>query len=88
MKNSLKLIVLLFTLNIYSQTEKPNILFIFSDDQSFETIGSNGQTIVETPNLDRLTKSGTTFTHAYNQGSWAGAVCIASRSMIISGSGV
>ena len=88
MKNSLTFFVLLFGLNIYAQTEKPNILFIFSDDQTFETIGANGQTIVETPNLDKLTKSGTTFTHAYNQGSWAGAVCIASRSMIISGASV
>lgn len=88
MKNSLKLIVLLFALNMYGQTEKPNILFIFSDDQSFETIGANGQTIVETPNLDRLTKSGTTFTHAYNQGAWGGAVCVASRSMIITGTGL
>ncbi|WP_339881481.1 sulfatase-like hydrolase/transferase [Polaribacter vadi] len=88
MKNTLNFVFILFCLNAYSQTEKPNILFIFSDDQSFETIGANGQTIVETPNLDRLTKSGTTFTHAYNQGSWAGAVCIASRSMIISGASI
>lgn len=85
MKNRLTLVLLILGLNMYGQTEKPNILFIFSDDQSFETIGANGQTIVETPNLDRLTKNGTTFTHAYNQGAWAGAVCVASRSMIISG---
>ncbi|WP_298946167.1 sulfatase-like hydrolase/transferase [uncultured Polaribacter sp.] len=85
MKNLLNPVLLLICLSINSQTQKPNILFIFSDDQSFETIGANGQTIVETPNLDTLTKSGTTFTHTYNQGSWAGAVCVASRSMLISG---
>lgn len=85
MKYLLFFILLLGGLNSFCQTEKPNILFIFSDDQSFETIGANGQTIVATPYLDKLTKSGTTFTHAYNQGSWAGAVCVASRSMLISG---
>ncbi|GAA3651425.1 sulfatase-like hydrolase/transferase [Flavivirga jejuensis] len=86
MKNILNLVLLVIGIIGYGQTEKPNILFIFSDDQSFETIGENGQTIVETPNLDKLTKNGTTFTHAYNQGAWSGAVCVASRSMMISGS--
>lgn len=77
----------LFWISLLSlaQEKKPNILFIFSDDQCFETIGVNGQTIVETPNLDKLTKSGTTFTHAYNMGSWSGAICVASRSMLITG---
>ncbi|NRD20703.1 sulfatase-like hydrolase/transferase [Winogradskyella eckloniae] len=85
MKYILNLVALLVGGLVYGQIEKPNIIFIFSDDQSFETIGANGQTIVETPNLDKLTKSGTTFTHAYNQGAWSGAVCMASRSMMISG---
>jgi choline-sulfatase len=85
MKNLLHLVLLFMCLSVNSQAQKPNILFIFSDDQSFETIGTNGQTIVETPHLDTLTKNGTTFTHTYNQGSWAGAVCVASRSMLISG---
>lgn len=64
---------------------KPNILFIFADDQCFETIGALGYTDIETPNLDRLVKSGTTFTHAYNMGSWQGAVCVASRTMLNTG---
>ena len=64
---------------------KPNILFLFADDQAFETIGALGHTDIETPNLDRLVKSGTTFTHAYNMGSWQGAVCVASRTMLNTG---
>ncbi|GIT04912.1 MAG: hypothetical protein CM1200mP29_03230 [Verrucomicrobiota bacterium] len=31
---------------------KPNVLFIFADDQCFETIGSLGLTDINTPNLD------------------------------------
>jgi arylsulfatase A-like enzyme len=64
---------------------RPNILFIFTDDQCFQTIAAHGYDEVETPNLDQLAKRGTSFTHAYNMGSWSGAVCIASRMMLNSG---
>ena len=62
--------------------KKPNIIFIFSDDQSYETIGINRQQKVITPNLDKLTKEGTTFTHAYNMGAWGPAICLSSRAML------
>ncbi|MCA9226307.1 MAG: sulfatase-like hydrolase/transferase, partial [Planctomycetales bacterium] len=65
--------------------EKPNVLFIFADDQCFETIRALGNDEIETPNLDRLARSGVTFTHAYNMGSWSGAVCVASRTMLNTG---
>jgi len=68
-----------------SAAEKPNILFLFADDQCFETIGALGLTDIETPNLDRLVERGTTFTRAYNMGSWSGAVCVASRHMLNTG---
>jgi arylsulfatase A-like enzyme len=64
---------------------KPNILFIFADDLAFDTINSMGYTDVETPNLDRLVRSGVTFTRAYNMGAWHGAVCVASRTMLNTG---
>ncbi len=65
--------------------DKPNILFLFADDQCHETIRALGDTDIETPNLDRLVARGTTFTHAYNMGSWSGAVCVASRTMLVTG---
>jgi len=65
--------------------DKPNILLIFADDQAFDTIHAHGNSEIETPNLDRLSARATTFTHAYNMGSWSGAVCVASRMMMISG---
>ncbi len=64
---------------------KPNILFIFADDQAFNTLHATGNDEIETPNLDRLVRSGVTFTHAYNMGSWSGAVCVASRGMLNTG---
>jgi arylsulfatase A-like enzyme len=67
------------------EKNRPNILFLFADDFCYEALGYLGQTDVETPHLDRLAARGTTFTHAYNMGSFSGAVCVASRAMLISG---
>lgn len=68
-----------------AHSEKPNILFIFADDLSYETIHALGNNVIHTPSLDRLVNMGTTFTHTYNMGGWNGAICVASRSMLISG---
>lgn len=64
---------------------RPNVLFIFADDQCFDTIRSLRNLEVRTPNLDRLVASGTTFSHAYNMGAWSGAVCVPSRTMLNTG---
>jgi len=68
-----------------ARAEKPNILFIFADDQCYETVHALGHDLIETPSLDRLVNEGLTFTDAYNQGSWTGAVCVASRTMLNTG---
>ncbi|MEC7609986.1 MAG: sulfatase-like hydrolase/transferase, partial [Verrucomicrobiota bacterium] len=65
--------------------EQPNILFIFADDHSYEAVGKLGMLDIETPNIDRLMQLGTSFKYAYNMGSWTGAVCIASRTMLNTG---
>ena len=64
--------------------DRPNFLFIISDDQSWEMLGLLGSQ-VQTPNLDRLARKGTLFTHAYNMGGWHGAVCVASRTSLNTG---
>ncbi|MDN5211813.1 sulfatase-like hydrolase/transferase [Fulvivirgaceae bacterium BMA12] len=71
-----------------TESDKPNIVFIFTDDQTYTSISSLGNTEIQTPNIDRLVNNGTTFTHAYNMGAWNGAVCVASRAMLISGRSV
>lgn len=67
---------------------RPNILFLFADDLAVDGVRALGGKEVETPNLDRLAARGTVFTHAYNMGSWNGAVCIASRAMLMTGRSV
>ena len=64
---------------------KPNIIFLYTDDQSFKALHALGNAEIITPAMDRLVNEGTTFTHAYNMGGWNGAICVASRAMIISG---
>ena len=79
------LIVCCLSLASVIADDRPNILFIFADDQCFETIGGLGLTDIDTPNLDSLMERGTTFTHTYNMGSWSAAVCVASRHMLNTG---
>lgn len=64
---------------------KPNIVFIFTDDQTYSSINALGNKEIITPTMDKLVHEGVTFTHAYNMGSWSGAVCAASRAMLNSG---
>lgn len=65
--------------------DRPNILFLFADDQSYRTIHATGNERIATPVLDELFRLGTQFSHAYNQGGWNGAICIASRTMLVTG---
>ena len=55
---------------------------------TYTTINALGNTEIQTPNLDQLVNQGTTFTHAYNMGAWNGAVCVASRAIILFGRSV
>jgi arylsulfatase A-like enzyme len=45
--------------------EKPNIIFILSDDHSVPFLGCYGDNNVKTPNIDRLANEGILFRHAY-----------------------
>ena len=64
---------------------RPNILFLFSDDQRFDTLAAQGNPHIQTPNLDRLCREGMSFTRAYIMGAMQGAVCVPSRAMLLSG---
>ena len=61
--------------------QKPNILFLMSDEHSPHAIGCEGNDIVQTPNLDRLAKSGTYFDAAYCQF----PLCTPSRMCMLTG---
>jgi len=70
---------------VRGEATKPNFLFIFADDQAYDTLSATGNEEIQTPTLDQLARRGTVFTHCYNQGGWHGAVCVASRTMLTTG---
>ena len=63
---------------------RPNIVFILSDDQRYDGIHALGNTEIITPNLDALVAKGTTFKNTYIMGAMNGAVCAPSRAMLLS----
>jgi arylsulfatase len=60
---------------------KPNILWICTDQQRFDTIASLGNPHIRTPRIDGLVASGLAFTHAYCQS----PICTPSRSSFLTG---
>ncbi len=70
------------------ETRRPNVLFLFSDDQTAGTIAALGNPDIRTPNLDRLAAGGLAFTRAYIMGGLQGAVCVPSRAMLMTSRGL
>ena len=64
---------------------RPNILFLFADDMRADTIAAHGNPHIRTPTLDDLARRGVSFRNAYVFGGDSGAVCVASRAMLMSG---
>lgn len=64
---------------------KPNILFVFTDDQRHDAVGAFGIENVKTPNMDKLVLNGTSFTNSYILGATTAAVCSPSRAMLMTG---
>ncbi|WP_268034479.1 sulfatase-like hydrolase/transferase [Algoriphagus sp. PAP.12] len=67
------------------EKKKPNVLFLFADDQRSDAIGIYGNPYIQTPTIDQLAREGSRFTNAYVMGGNHGAICMASRAMLFSG---
>ncbi len=65
----------------HASESRPNIVFLFSDDQTARAIGCEGNQDVITPHLDRLANDGVRFTNHYNTTS----ICMASRCSVLTG---
>lgn len=64
-----------------STRQRPNILWICTDQQRFDTLGCYGNQFVRTPNLDQLAQSGVVFERSYAQS----PVCTPSRASFLTG---
>ena len=76
------LLVLVLCARTAVAESRPNILFIYTDDQSHRTVGAYDEAYpwVQTPNIDALAAQGVRFRHAYI-GSW----CMPSRATMLTG---
>ncbi len=64
------------------------MLFLLTDDQTFNTIRALGNTEIHTPNMDRLVRRGVAFTQTHVMGGLNGAVSQPSRAMLLTGRGL
>lgn len=84
MKNVfITLILLLPVIIVKAQwpEDRPNIIFILTDDQRWDELGYAGNDILQTPNMDQLAHDGVYFSHAFV----TTPICAASRASIATG---
>lgn len=62
-----------------AEAERPNILFIFTDDQPQSCMGCMGNEHIQTPNMDRLASESLLFTNAFV----TTAICCSNRACIL-----
>ena len=60
---------------------KPNLLFIMTDQQRFDAMSCADNTVLETPNMDRIAREGVMFKNAYS----ANPVCVPARAVFLTG---
>ena len=65
MKNVLMTLGALLAQQAMAADERPNIIFILADDMGYGDLACYGNQYIQTPNIDRLARTGTSFTQAY-----------------------
>ena len=64
-----------------AESTRPNIIFLLTDDQRWDTLGSMGNGIIQTPNVDRLADGGVVFDNCFVTTS----ICMTNRACIFTG---
>ena len=67
--------------NAAADSQRPNIIFIMSDDHAYQAISAYGGDLIQTPNIDRIADEGIMFTNACVSNS----ICAPSRATILTG---
>lgn len=74
-------LLLLFSCSAKQEASKPNLLFVFTDQQAFDMLGCNGNNQIITPNIDKLATEGLRFEHCFSNS----PICTPFRGMLMSG---
>ena len=64
-----------------AKVERPNIIFILTDDQRWDALGYAGNELIHTPEMDKLATQGTYFSQAMV----STPICAASRATLFTG---
>jgi len=80
---SLKSLLITVTLTVFisAETKPPNIVYLMTDDQRWDTLGCYGRPEFKTENIDLLASEGVVFDRAYH----AVAICCPSRATVMTG---
>lgn len=80
-KKGVLLISLILLICPYVRSQRPNIIYIMTDDMGYGDLSGYGRKDYSTPNLDKLASQGVKFVNAYS----AGAVCTPTRTAFMTG---
>ena len=80
-KAILTLLFIFFLTEVFSQSDRPNIILIMADDQDWGDVGYNGHPHLKTPHLDAMAQNGAVFSRFYS----AGSVCSPTRASVMTG---
>jgi arylsulfatase A-like enzyme len=78
---ALIVVTMLMTAVLPAAPKRPNLVFVFSDQQSSDMLGCYGNADIQTPNLDRLARAGVRFNHCISNS----PVCTPYRGILFSG---
>lgn len=70
-----------YGIQVEPKKSKPNIVFIMSDDHSYQALSAYSDKLIKTPNIDRIANEGMLFTNA----SVTNSICAPSRATILTG---
>jgi uncharacterized sulfatase len=81
MRLKLTVLILSLLISFCEAAERPNIVIMLADDQTWSDSGAYGNDVVKTSNLDRLASEGMRFTHCFT----ATAMCAPTRQQLYTG---
>jgi arylsulfatase A-like enzyme len=77
----MRFLLLLILSSSFASAQKPNIIFIMSDDHDKNAISAYNKTLLQTPNIDKLAKEGMLFKKTF----CANGICAPARATILTG---
>ncbi|MEX2232935.1 MAG: sulfatase-like hydrolase/transferase [Cyclobacteriaceae bacterium] len=73
-------VVFISSISAFSQTNKPNVIIIMTDDQGYGDLSRHGNRVLKTPNMDNLAAQSIRFTDFH-----VGSVCTPTRGQLLTG---